>query len=180
MKKIAAILFLLYSVFATAQKEAQNFCDGEKDGSYFPFITKKKLLWADTFYFEEYKGETMLNGKKYNTYLQTWNNGDTTTLYLREQDGKILQYEKCCESETIRYDEFFEPGHSWKSQDKKITYKLLSYDSKLDTPYCKYEHLMAIQAEYDKVTFVYYYQKGYGYIGATLKGKIMSCATPEW
>lgn len=180
MKNILCALLLLSAFSAFPQKEGQNFCDGEKDGSYFPFITKKKLLWADTFYFEEYKGETVLNDKKYNTYLQTWNNGNTATIYLREEDGKILQYEKCCSTETIRYDEFFEPGHTWKDADKKITYKLLSYNTSLKTPYCQYDHLMAIQAEYPEVTFVYYYQKGYGYVGATLKNKIMSCATPDW
>lgn len=180
MKKICTLSFLLVSLLSFAQKEGQDFCDGDKDGSYFPFIKKKKLLWSRTYYFEESVGEKILNGKKYNTYRQTWENGTIDYLYLREEDGKILEYEECCTTETVRYDEFFEPGHSWASEDKKATYTLLSYDTELETPYCKYKHLMAVEAKYATVTYIFYYLKGYGYVGAKTKDIVISAATPEW
>lgn len=180
MKKLLLIFCLVISFVANAQVEGQSFCDGDKDGNYFPLITKKKLLWGNTYYFEEYKGEIQLNGKTYKAFRQTWEDGNVDHLYLREEDGKVLQYEACCKEETVRYDQFYEPGQVWQSAGNGVTYKLLSYTAELETPYCRYTKLMAIEAKMTDMTFVFYYQKGYGYVGATLKGKTMSCATPEW
>jgi hypothetical protein len=180
MKNFLALFLLLFCIPAIAQSEGQSFCDGTNDGNYFPLIVKKKLLWSDTWYLEEYKGEITLNGKTYKAFRQTWENGSLSHLYLREEDGKVLQYEACCETETVRYDQFFEPGHTWQSEKKDVTYTMLSYHAELQTPYCNYTNLMAVEAQYEKVTFIFYYQKGYGYVGAKNKDKVMSCATPEW
>jgi len=180
VKKLLLTFCVLFTICVFAQDEGQSFCDGVTDGNYFPLIVKKKLLWADTWYFEEYKGEITLNGKTYKSFRQSWKNGSIDHLYLREEDGKVLQYEACCQTETVRYDQFYEPGQKWESVSKKVTYTLLTYDAELKTPYCHYKNLMAIEAKLENITFVYYYQKGYGYVGATLKDKTMSCATPEW
>jgi len=181
MKHILIVINMLFCCAVSfAQKEGQDFCTGDKDASYFALMEKKKLLWADTYYFETYEGVATFNGKTYLKYKQQWQNGTNEYLYLRDEDGKVLQYDECCLTETIRYDEFFEPGQKWQSEPRKVTYTLLSYDASLKTPYCHYTGLMSIKAEYSKVTFVFYYQKGYGYVGATKDDKIISCATPEW
>ena len=179
MKKYPLLLLLLTtSLFA--QKQGQKFCDGYDDSSYFTLLEKKKILWQNTYYFETYEGEITLNGNKYLKYKQKWQNGHIEYLYLRDEDGKVLQYEECCKTETVRYDEFFEPGQTWQDLNKEVTYTLISYTDTLATPYCTYTGLMSIKADYKTIAYTFYYQKGNGYIGAAVDGKIMSCITPEW
>jgi hypothetical protein len=179
--KYHLIIFMLICCAPTfAQKEGQDFCAGDSNASYFALLEKKKLLWANTYYFETYVGEAVLNGKTYLKYKQKWEDGTNHFLYLREDDGKILQYVEGRNTETIRYDEFYEPGQKWQSESREVTYTLLSYEAELKTPYCSYTGLMSLMAEYKNVTYVFYYQKGYGYVGATENGAIISCASPDW
>lgn len=180
------ILILLFSLFTVTNsfsqlKEGQNFCDPTEDGSYFPLvIKKKKFFWADTRYVETKKGTKELNGKTYVEFSQEWLGGTTATLYLREQDGVIYQYEECCETETIRYDENFEEGHTWKTASGEGEYKIVTYEGTLKTPFCEYEDLMVIEAVLKNGTFKFYYFKGHGYVGATVDDQLISCVTPTF
>jgi hypothetical protein len=182
MKKIALLLLIFFSCPSYSQLfEGQKFCEESKGFSYFPLaITKKKILWYDTFYFETKNETKVLNGKTYVEFKQEWNNSESDLLYLREENGIIYQFDSCCENETIRYNPNFEIGHSWKSAAEKSEYRLISYNGKLKTPFCEYENLLVIEAKMPYGMFNFYYLKGIGYIGATKDNKLISCITPKW
>ena len=183
MKKSLVLILSLLAVIETFSqiKEGQNFCDQTKDGSYFPLVlNEKKFFWEETHYVETKNGTKELNGKTYIEYLQKWKGGTTSTLYLREKNGVVYQYEECCKQETIRYDEKFKKGHTWKTADNLGQYKILTFKGTLKTPFCEYKNLMVIQADLKNGTFKFYYLKGHGYIGATINDKIISCVTPTF
>lgn len=172
------LLFLFFLTTTTyAQKEGQNFCKGTTDGSYFPLdIQKKKIVWYNTYYYETLEGDKMLKGKTYVAFKQQWQDGSNSMIYFREANGKVLQYEECCSAETIRWKQSLKKGENWQNEDKKDTvlYTLLSEDAVLKTPYCHYTGLMALQAQYAKSTYVFYYLRGLGYVGATKDGNVIS------
>jgi len=182
MKKPIILLLLLIATNLYSQiKEGQDFCDETINGKFFPLsIEKKKILWANTSYYETQNGIKIINGKKYKEYIQEWSNNHSDKLYLREQNGVIYQYEDCCEKETIRYDSKFKKGHTWKTADGKFEYKIISYNGKFKTPFCEYTNLLVIEAEIEKEVFHFYYLKGQGYVGATSHDEIISCVTPIW
>ncbi|AUC74942.1 hypothetical protein [Olleya sp. Bg11-27] len=182
MKNSLILLFLLISIQSFAQYyEGQNFCDELIDKSFFPIdIKEKKILWTNTYYAETKNGTKEINGKTYVEFLQKWKGNNTDKLYLREENGVIYQYEQCCEQETIRFDETFEKDHSWKTADALGEYKILTFIGKLKTPFCEYENLMIIEAKLESGNFNFYYQRGHGYIGATVENKLISCETPTF
>ena len=182
MKYILSLLMLTYTAIGLAQKEGQRFCGPYDSESYFPLdIEKKKLLWSDTYYFEDQTGTKTLDGMVYKEYVQSWKDGTKDTLYLRESKGVVYQYEACCDEERLRFDPSLKVGDSWSSPDGGVKYTLVSYNDILKTPYCVYKNLMCIKADYGELVFKFYYQKGYGYIGARgPEGELASCATPEW
>lgn len=181
MKRTVLLLVaLLFAELTSAQAEGQNFCDGIESGSYFSLnIRKKKIIWGNTFYTESKKGDKIINGLKYVHFNQTWENGSKSELYLREVDGTIFQYDECCEEETIRFSENFELNHSWKTADGKVTYTIVDTNSRLDTPVCNYQNLMVIKADFPSQSFLFYYLKGYGYVGAKAEGNLISFSTPR-
>ncbi len=181
MKTFILALTILSVGITYAQKEGQDFCKGSPDGTYFPLsVQKKKLLWGDTFYFETFEKDTIINGTKYSKFRQVWKNGDNDVVLFREKAGAIIQYFPENNKEILRMDPSFKPGDTWKNELQNCTFTLIGYNEKLKTPYCKYEGLLAIQAEYPMVTYIFYYLKGYGYVGATKDGKTISAASPEW
>jgi len=180
MKNTFLISFIFVSSLSFSQKEGQNFCKGIVGGSYFPLdIKNKKIFWYDTYYFEEQLATKERSGKIYLEYKQTWKDGHSDLLYLRNDKEKVLQFENGFENETIRFDSQFEINHSWENADKTAVYTILSYDGKLKTPYCNYENLLIIEAKFKSVTFKFYYLKGLGYIGATKNNQLISYITPE-
>lgn len=180
MKKLILISFLLSSILSFSQKEGQSFCDGENSETYFPIsISKKKIIWQNTFYFEANTGTKTINGKTYTVFDQIWENKERYTLYLREENGQILQYEDCCDEETIRFDSNYKKGDTWKSADKNVTYTIESLTGTLKTPYCEYKNLLVLKSEFTNGTFTFYYLKGYGYVGATINNQLISFASPE-
>lgn len=183
LNKIILLLLLLCSCASYSQiEEGQNFCVETKGASYFPlhYNSKKKLRWGSTFYYETNEGTKEFNGKSYIEFKQEWEDKNVALLYLREENGVIYQYEKDLNSETIRYDPAFEKGHTWKGANGKSEYKIISFEGKLRTPYCKeYTNLLVIAAKVDYGSFNFFYMKGHGYIGAAKEGKLISCETPE-
>jgi hypothetical protein len=179
MKYCLTLLLLASSCLLFAQSEP-SFCDAYTNSSYYTMLDSKTVKWETTHYVEEYRGTAVYNNKTYYKYSQVWSNGKVDNLYLREEDGRILQYESCCNEETVRYDEFFEPGHQWQSARKNLTYTLLSYNDMLTTPYCSYSNLMSIKAQYSNGSYyTFYYQQGNGYVGCKdANGKLMSYIMP--
>lgn len=175
------LCFFLNAQKSTAQIEGQEFCEGLESGTYFPMnIGKKKILWDETYYIEQKRKTSKLGGKMYTAFSQTWESGTVNTIYLRKaNDGKIWQYEECCNDDTLRYDPKLEEGDTWKSVDGKSKYEVISLNAKLSSPFCEYNALMRIRAVLATQTFDFYYQRGYGYVGATYEGQIMSAVTPE-
>ena len=180
MKKLSIILCLLISTYSFSQKEGQLFCEGDATASYFPLsIHKKKIIWQNTFYIESKTNEKIINDKTYIGFNQLWEGKERYVLYLREEDGKILQYEACCDKETIRYDEAFNAGQKWKTADNKTEYMIETLSGTLQTPYCKYTNLLVLKSSFSNGTFKFYYIKGYGYVGATLANELISYVSPE-
>ncbi|WP_053990628.1 hypothetical protein [Mangrovimonas sp. TPBH4] len=172
--------FLSFNAFAQL-KEGQNFCDENKDGSYFPLVLQeKKILWSNTRYTETRSGTKMLNGQEYIAFLQTWEGHAPDTLYLREEKGVVYQYETCCLEETVRFDDKFKKGQTWKTADGLGEYTILSFKGTLKTPICEYKNLLVIEAKLQSGNFKFYYLKGHGYVGATVDDKIISCVTPTF
>lgn len=181
MKYLLFIFICLSAFKASAQLEGQDFCNGVMDGDYFPVsIEKKKIIWYKSYYLEELTGQKVIKNITYNEYRQTWSDGSVDMIYLRKQGDKVLQYEECCENETIRFDKLFSIGNIWNNAEKTGEYTLISFDADLNTPYCHYKNLLAIKAQFKKATYIFYYQKGHGYVGATSNGKTISWVTPEW
>ena len=181
IKQISIVLCLLINTIAYSQlKEGQTFCTATKDGSYFPLTKNEKIIyWSDTYYIETKSGIKNINGKLYQEFKQTWEGDNISTFYLREENGVVYQYEECCEEETIRYDKNFKKGHTWKTAEGMSEYTIISYEGKLNTPFCKYDNLLVVEAKITNGIFNFYYSKGHGYIGATKEGKILSCAAPS-
>jgi hypothetical protein len=178
MKNIRIFLILIFSTAAFAHKEGQSFCDGVDSESYFTFLTFEKILvWFGSYYIEKLEGEKVINGKTYKVYVQEWKEGNKDSLYFREEGTKVLQYNETTKKDKIRFDSTFKIGQQWESDG--IRYKLLSHNEKLLTPVCDYRNLMAIEATYPKSTYIFYYLKGFGYVGATKEGKLVSCAVPN-
>lgn len=93
MKKLIASLLLITSANLHSQiNEGQKFCEENSNGNYFPLtIEKKKILWANTSYYETQNGIKSIKGKKYKEYVQEWSNNNSDKLYLREEDGVVYQ-----------------------------------------------------------------------------------------
>lgn len=175
------LIFLIFTATLLTAQEGQSFCDGNATASYFPLtIQKKVILWGNTSYIETLVGEKVLNGKTYKEYEQKWENGEIQKLYLRVQSGTVFEYFPSINKEKIRMKEHFHSGESWSGPDKSVRYTFLSDDEKLVTKYCQYNKLLKIEAEYETVTYMFYYLRGYGYIGATENGRLISCVSPEW
>ena len=182
MKLTITFLTLIFCLPLYSQTDGQSFCSEFKNEDYFPLtIEKKKILWLDSYYFEEIVGTKKIKDKEYIEYAQIWKDGNTESLLLREENGVIYQFEKCCDSETIRFDSKYRKGKSWQSADKKSKYTIESFKGKLKTPYCDYKDLLVIKGEFTNVTYKFYYKKGYGYIGTTDdENNLISCVSPEW
>ena len=182
MKKILWLLIIFISCSSYSQLfEGQKFCEEAKGYSYFPLeITKKKILWYKTFYFETKQETKKIKGKTYIEFKQEWNNSISDLIYLREENGIVYQYDECCEAETVRYDPSFAIGHTWKNANGERQYQLISFEGKLKPPFCEYENLLVIESKLPNETFTFYYLKGHGFIGATKEDKLVSCVTPKW
>jgi hypothetical protein len=181
MKLISLILILFLFNQYFCQEEGQNFCDEFTSQEYFPLdIEKKKLLWSSTYYFEKITNWKTINEKEYVEFIQEWEDGKIDTLYLREKDGIVYQFDECCDNESIRFNSSFKKGDSWQTADKKATNTIITFKGKLKTPYCEYKNLLIIESQFTKSTFKFYYKKGYGYIAAMIDGKLISYATPKW
>ncbi|MFD0989977.1 hypothetical protein ACFQ1R_07710 [Mariniflexile jejuense] len=182
MKNTFYLLLLLISIQSFAQyKDGQFFCDELPEKSYFPIdIKEKKIFWSDTYYTETINGTKELNGKTYFEFIQKWKSNASEKLYLRKENGVIFQYDECCEQETIRFSEKFKKGHSWKTSDGSGQYTILTFKGKLKTPFCDYANLLIIEAKLKGGNFNFYYQRGHGYVGATVNNEIISCETPSF
>ena len=181
MNKTIKLIFVLFlfSIKLFAQKEGQDFCKGDVKGSYFPLeISKKKIHWYTTSYTEELIGEKNIDGNLYKVFDQLWENGDKYTLYLREVNNIVFEYDLKSKKDFIRYDKTFDINHTWKTPNWG-NYKLLSYTDKLATPYCVYNNLMSIEVKINKQTYIFYYLKGYGYVGAVKDKTVISYVSPE-
>jgi hypothetical protein len=164
------------------QSEGQDFC-GKFDGdSYFPLdIEKKKIVWSKSSYIETATSWVKIDSIEYLSVVQVWQSGQTDTLYLREEDGTVYQYQDYCDSESVRFKADAKVGDSWSTCDQEIKYTVISKKGKLKTPFCDYKKLVIIKAEYPDVIFHFYYKKGYGYIGATVNGTdLISFVSPKW
>lgn len=183
MNKLLLPFFIFLSHISYSQiSEGQKFCEETKDGPYFPILEynfNKKIFWYKTFYKETREGMKVIDGKTYYEFKQEWQDKNISTLYLREENGVVYQYEESLKKETIRYDPKYTEGYFWKSADRKDCYKIISYHGELRTPYCEYKNLLVIEANVSFGKFKFYYLKGHGYIGATKNDKLVSCLTPE-
>lgn len=178
MKKTLTLLFLILTTTLFAQKQGQIFCDGDDTEGYFPLFNLNKIIvWYNTHYSETLVGEKVLDGKTYKVFVQEWKEGSKDTLYLREEGTKTLQYYEETKKEIVRFDSAFKLRQQW--QGVEIRYKIRSFTEELLTPVCRYRNLMAIEAVYPKTTFVFYYLKGFGYVGATNDGNLVSFVVPH-
>ncbi len=151
-----------------------------KKNTYFPLANNtKKIAWKNTFYHEKIENVKTFNGKEYIACFEEWESGRVKKIYLREEDGLVLQYEACCTMETIRFNEDYKKGESWESANKKIKYKIITYLGKLKTPYKNYNNLLVIRKIYGRSVYDFYYKKKYGYVGATKRGVLISYVIPR-
>lgn len=179
MKKTIIFLLLIFTTATFAQKEGQNYCEGDNTEGYFYLSTFNKIvLWFNTYYNETLEGEQVFNNTNYKVYVQEWEDGDKDTLYMREEGSRVLQYHKELDKEVVRFDSNFTLQNKWKLIDCKN--RLLSFQETLVTPVCRYKNLMAIEATYEHTTYIFYYLRGFGYVGATKNGQLVSCVVPSF
>lgn len=182
MKNILILAVFLIVLKGYSQKEGQSFCDGIPDGKYLPLdVAKKKIFWGNTYYFEKMEeGTKKFHGQKYNVFSQEWKDGTKDLLFLREENGTVYQYREECGKEYILLDSK-NVGQEWENSCKVFKRKIISFDAEFKTRYCHYKNLLALESSYDDgVVYVFYYQKGYGYVGASQGDKVISCVSPEW
>jgi hypothetical protein len=177
---IIILIFTLFSIKSFSQKEGQIFCEGDKSEPYFMLWQgKKNIIWQNTFYKEDFVGFKTINNIEYLEYKQTWENGDVSELYLREEKGIVFQYESCCEKETMRMPKNPEVGMTWKTADKLASYKIISLNTSLDTKVCNYKNLLQIKLITSNIVFDFYYLKGFGYVGAKVNKELISFVVPK-
>ena len=181
MKRLLLVVILLTSIATFAQKEGQVFCEGDHTESYFTLLSTNKIVyWYDTYYVEKKVGLKTIDKKEYMQYLQTWESGFVATLYLRQENGKTFQYEECCDEETLRFDDRFNKGDKWKTADKLVEYEIIETNVSLKTPVCDYKNLVKLKYTTKKDVFEFYYLKGFGYVGASVDGNLISFASAEF
>lgn len=179
MKNFILLIIAFTCAHAYAQEETRNFCDGTSSESYFPLnIDKKELYWDGTYYKETNIGDTLFNEKSYVALLQTWENGSKDTIFFREDGAVTYQYNPITQIEVVRYNNSFKKGHSWKADSEQRIYTLTSKKAKLKTPYCTYSNLLEANAVYGSTTFTFYFQKGYGFVGAKRGKELISYVVP--
>lgn len=166
IKSVVALLSILFLL--SFSSKVNEIDDSE---SYFPLtIKEKKVRWFNTQYIERQIGEKKINNKTYKVFEQEWKNGQKDSLYLREENGVVYQYQKEEDNhEYVRYDNRFKKNATWGPSIKPKLHKITSFNGTLETPYGKFTDLMVIEAKFDNGKFKFYYQKGMGYIGATTK-----------
>lgn len=176
---IPILLFFTCNCFGQT-KEGESFCATKENGSYFPItIPEKEFFWSYTYYAEKRIGKKKIKGKTYIEFKEVWAGGRSNSVYFRTEKGVVYQYYPTYGKETVRYDSSFKIGHTWENIPKKITYKIISFEGTLETPFCKYENLLVMKAISEKETFLFYYQRGKGYVGATkVDGTLFSYITP--
>ncbi len=163
-----------------SQSEGQSFCDGNPEANFFVFFTGKKyVVWQDTYYIEHAKSTKTLNKNEYVEFEQTWENGAVYQLYIREDDGTIFQYEDCCDEDTVRLPAEIKEGAIWQTADELSNYQILTTSGTLKTPFCEYKNLLVLKATFKNGVFNFYYQRGYGYIGCTVDGQLISYVSPR-
>lgn len=181
MKTILLLATLATTVNAFAQKEGQMFCEGDATESYFSLLSAKKIIyWYDTYYVEKKVGSKTINGKDYIEYTQTWENNYVASLFLRQDQGKTYQYEACCNEETLRFDDNFKKGDQWQTADGLVEYEILETNVSLKTPVCDYKNLVKLKYTTTEAFFEFYYLRGFGYVGATINGNLISCVSAEF
>lgn len=178
---IPILMLITCNCFAQLD-EGEGFCETKENESYFPIdISIKKFFWGTSHYSEELIGKKKFNGKTYIEFKQTWKEGNSDLLYLRTEKGVIYAYNEELKKEQVRYDSSFKVGYTWKTLDGNTSYTIMSYKGKLKTPFCEYENLLVIKAVLKEDSFLFYYLRGKGYIGATtLDEELISCMTPKF
>ena len=181
MSKQIFIVLLLGVVFqSNAQKDGQSFCGGDDDASYFELMNATKyIVWSNTYYIEKREGEKEINGKTYIEYTQTWESGDKNSVYLREENGAVYQYEENHPEDSLRLPKETSVGTQWTTADGLVTYEILSTDESLKTPVCNYKGLLVMKGDFKNGSFLFYYLKGFGYVGATQGSTLISFNTPD-
>ncbi|WP_452597848.1 hypothetical protein [Pontimicrobium sp. MEBiC01747] len=179
MKKLLFLTCLLSSLYSFSQKEGQDFCEGDRQESYFPLLKGTKyIIWYNTYYAEKNIGTKNIEGETYIEYEQLWEKGSKSTLFLKETNNAVYQFEDCCNDDTIRLPKEIEVGKKWTTTDNLVEYEIVSLDGTLKTPVCHYKNLLVIKYTSGKEYFKFYYLKGYGYIGGTKDEALISFAMP--
>ena len=70
-------------------------------------------------------------------------------------------------------------GTQWTTADGLVTYEILSTDESLKTPVCNYKGLLVMKGDFKNGSFLFYYLKGFGYVGATQGSTLISFNTPD-
>lgn len=180
MKHIVLFTTLIFSITIFSQSERQSFCGGDPEAPYFTLHSgTKHIVWDNSFYSEKNVGIKTINGVEYTHYKQSWKSGSVQDMYLREENGNVFQFEDCCEDDTVRLPVKQDIGESWQTADKLSTYEIISIDGELETPVCKYTNLLVLKSTFKNGAFTFYYQKGYGYIGATVNDQLISFVIPR-
>lgn len=180
MHKLFFIALCFLSTLTLAQSEGQSFCGGDPGAPFFTLHSGTKyIVWDNTYYSEKNVGIKVIEGVEYTHYQQIWEAGPTNDLYLREGKGTVFQYEACCDDDTVRLPAQQENGLTWQAADKFSTYEIISIDGELETPVCNYKDLLVIKSTFKNGEFTFYYQQGYGYVGATINDELISFVIPR-
>jgi len=180
MKYLVLFMLFIASINSYSQKEGQIFCDGDPSEDYFSLLDSKKyIVWQNTYYTEEKIGEKEVNKTIYSEYSQTWETGQVVHVLLRDHKGTVYQYEEELNKETVRLPKKVKKGKTWKTADGLVTYEIVSLTGELKTPVCDYKNLLVLKSTFQNGVFVFYYQKGYGYIGATKDDVLISFVIPR-
>ncbi|MFD2824288.1 hypothetical protein ACFS5M_11455 [Lacinutrix iliipiscaria] len=180
MKYFCLLTLFLVSINSFSQKEGQLFCDGDPNSDYFTLLDSNKyIIWRNTYYVEKMERQKQLNGKTYVEYSQSWESGDVVKLYLKKEKGVVYQFEDCCDDDTVRMPNHPQKGDTWKTADGLVTYEVISIESELKTPVCSYKNLLELKSIFSNGEFTFFYQKGYGYVGAKEKDILISFVVPR-
>jgi hypothetical protein len=175
---IAILIPAFLSLYCFSQTE---ICEENATGVFWPVKMKGKMYYYSHGgnYVVYYDGDSMqADGKVYFKELTEYDNGNTKTIYLREQDGNIYIYDTQKKIEFLELSNNITPGYSWEKYDKSWKYTVIDTTSSLTTPYCNYKGLLQIKAEprgeikknYSSY-YNLYFKRGVGLVGLNINGE---------
>lgn len=181
---IITIILIAITAFTFTTKPTFDEIEGK---SYHPIVIGQKFIYKTdhSTYSKTFDNATVvINEKSYIKCITNFGYSQSISFY-REEGDRVLYIKPNQTLETVQIPENISVGLVWYESDSTWKYTVKSLKETLETPEANYLNCLVIQSEnvnyksnseYFKQYFQYY-QKGRGYIGTKLEGRLYSYVT---